>query len=240
VAEPEFLQATRAFYDDVAASYATRFGRELAARPLDRALLAGFAELVRAAGPAPIADIGCGPGSVTAHLNDMGPTAFGIDLSPRMVAQARQAYPDLRFDVGSMLALDLPDCCLGGIVAWYSIIHIPDEQLPQAFGEFFRVLAPGGYLMLGFQTGSGVFDRAEMAGHAVSVDFRRRQPEQVAEVLRWAGLSVRARVVREPDDNDEFPEQEPQSFLLARKPSAPAQSSEAPPTARAAAPSARR
>jgi ubiquinone/menaquinone biosynthesis C-methylase UbiE len=240
VAEPEFVQVTRAFYDNVAASYATRFGGELAARPLDRALLAGFAELVRAAGPAPIADIGCGPGSVTAHLNDMGSTAFGIDLSPHMVAQARQGYPDLRFEVGSMLELDLPDCCLGGIVAWYSIIHIPDEQLPQAFGEFFRVLAPGGYLMLAFQTGTGVFDRAEMAGHAVSVDFRGRQPEQVADVLRRAGLDVRARVVREPDDDGEFPEQETQSFLLARKPSAPAQSSESPRTARAAAPSARR
>ena len=85
----------------------------------------------------------------------MGSTAFGIDLSPQMVAQARQAYPDLRFEVGSMLALDLPDRCLGGIVAWYSMIHIPDEQLPQAFGEFFRVLAPGGYLMLAFQTALG-------------------------------------------------------------------------------------
>jgi SAM-dependent methyltransferase len=220
VAEPEFLQATRAFYDDVAASYATRFGRELAARPLDRALLAGFAELVRAVGAAPIADIGCGPGGVTAHLNDIGSTAFGIDLSPQMVAQARQAYPDLRFEVGSMLALDLPDCCLGGIVAWYSIIHIPDEQLPQAFGQFFRVLVSGGFLMLAFQAGTGVFDRAQVAGHTISVDFRARQPEQVADVLRRAGLDVRARVMREPDDDGEFPEQEPQVFLLARKPPA--------------------
>jgi len=54
VPEPEFVQVTRAFYDNVAASYATRFGGELAARPLDRALLSGFAELVRAAGPDPI------------------------------------------------------------------------------------------------------------------------------------------------------------------------------------------
>jgi SAM-dependent methyltransferase len=158
VAEPEFLQATLALYDEVAASYTTRSGRELAARPLHQALLAGFAELVRAAGPAPIADIGYGPGSATAHLNDIGSTAFGIDLSPHMVAQARQAYPDLRFDVGSTIALDLPDCCLGGIVARYSRIRIPDEQLPQALGSSSGALAPGGYLMLAFQTGTEVFD----------------------------------------------------------------------------------
>ena len=216
--EPEFVQVTRASYNAAAAGYTALFLGELAARPLDRALLSGFAELVRAAGAAQIADIGCGPGSVTAHLNQVGASAFGIDLSPHMVACARQAYPRLRFEVGSMLALDLPDRCLGGIVAWYSIIHLPDEQLLQAFRQFFRVLAPGGYLLVAFQVGTGVRHRAEMAGHAVSLDFHRRRPDQVAEELSRAGLEVRARVLREPDDGGAFPEQTPQAFLLARRP----------------------
>ncbi|MGO8887777.1 MAG: class I SAM-dependent methyltransferase [Streptosporangiaceae bacterium] len=43
-----------------------------------------------------------------------------------------------------MLALDLPDGALGGVLAWYSIIHIPQERLPETFAEFCRVLAPGG------------------------------------------------------------------------------------------------
>ncbi len=136
MSEPEFERATRASYDTVAADYAALFHGELAAQPLDRALLAGFAELVRAAGGAPVADIGCGPGRVTAHLNDIGSPAFGIDLSPQMVAQARQAYPNLRFETGSMLTLDLPDRCLGGIVAWYSIIHVPDEREANVGGVF--------------------------------------------------------------------------------------------------------
>lgn len=215
VTEPGFIQATRTYYDNIAADYAAQFRAELAARPLDLALLAGFAELVRAAGAAPIADIGCGPGSVTAHLHDLGSPAFGIDLSPQMVVQARQAYPDLRFEVGSMLALDLPDRCLGGIVAWYSIIHVPDEQLPLAFGEFYRVLLPGGHLLVAFQIGTEVLQH--MAGY-VSLDFHRRQPGPVAEALSRSGLDVRVRVVREPDDAGEFPEQSPQAFLLARRP----------------------
>ena len=57
--EPDFLRDTRASYDAVAVGYAARFGHELAAKPLDRAMLAGFAELVRAAGPGPVA--GSGP-----------------------------------------------------------------------------------------------------------------------------------------------------------------------------------
>jgi SAM-dependent methyltransferase len=219
VLEDEFIQATRAYYDKVAADYTARFRAELTARPLDRALLAGFAELVRAASAAPIADIGCGPGSVTAHLNDLGAPTFGIDLSSQMVAKARQAYPHLRFDVGSMLALDLPDRCLGGIVAWYSIIHIPDEQLPRAFGEFYRALIPGGYLLVAFQAGAEVLhDCSDMAGYAVMLDHHQRQPRPVAEALSRSGLDVRARVLREPDDASEFPEQEPQAYLLARRP----------------------
>lgn len=57
--EPEFVRATRASYDAVAADYARWVAGELAARPLDRAMLAGFAELVRSGGNRPVADIGC-------------------------------------------------------------------------------------------------------------------------------------------------------------------------------------
>ena len=95
--EPDFLRATRASYDAVAADYAERFGNELAAKPLDRAMLAGFAELVQAAAAGPVADVGCGTGRVTAHLNVLGLAASGIDLSPGMIAVARQSYPGLRF-----------------------------------------------------------------------------------------------------------------------------------------------
>ncbi len=119
--EPAYLRTTRAAYDSVAVDYAERFSAGLAAKPLDRALLAAFAELVQAAGAGPVADLGCGPGHVTAHLHALGLTAFGVDLSPVMIALARQAYPGLRFDEGSMTALDLTDGFLGGIVSRYSI-----------------------------------------------------------------------------------------------------------------------
>jgi predicted TPR repeat methyltransferase len=60
--EPPFLRSTRTAYDTVAADYAERFHDELATKPLDRALLAGFAELVQTAGAGPVADLGCGHG----------------------------------------------------------------------------------------------------------------------------------------------------------------------------------
>jgi SAM-dependent methyltransferase len=217
VTEPDFVRSTRASYDAVAADYAERFRSELAARPLDRAVLAAFAELVRASGSGPVADIGCGTGRVTGHLDGLGLSVSGIDLSPQMVAAARQAHPGLRFDVGSMLALDLPDSALAGLLAWYSIIHIPHERLPAVFAEFHRVLAPGGHILLAFQVGDEPLHLTEALGRAISLDFHRRRPDRVAELLTQAGLDVRARLVREPDHGGDFPERTPQAFLLARK-----------------------
>jgi hypothetical protein len=65
--EPSYVRATRAGYDAVAADYAEWVSDHLAARPLDRALLAAFAELVHADGAGPVGDLGCGPGRVKAH-----------------------------------------------------------------------------------------------------------------------------------------------------------------------------
>jgi len=114
-----------------------------------------------------------------------------------------------------MTALDLPDGALGGIVALYSIIHIPPERLPGVFAEFGRVLAPGGHLLLAFQVGDERRHLAEWFGHAVSLDGYRWPPDRVAEMLSQAGLVVRARLLREPDEAVETTQR---AYLLARRP----------------------
>lgn len=215
MAEPDFLRTVRMSYDAVAGDYAERFRAELVAKPLDRAMLVVFAELVQGAGAGPVADLGCGPGHVTAHLHALGLTTFGVDLSPQMIAQARRAHPDLRFDEGSMTALDLPNGALGGIAALYSIIHIPPESLPEVFAEFHRVLAPGGHLLLAFQVGDEQVHMTEWLGNLLSLDAYWRPADRVAELLSEAGLAVRARLVREPDEGVE---RRQRAYLLARKP----------------------
>ncbi|OLT10910.1 methyltransferase [Actinomadura sp. CNU-125] len=212
---PSFLDATRASYDALAADYAEWIRDELAVKPLDRAMLDAFAEHVR---PGPVADVGCGPGRITAYLHARGVQAYGIDLSPQMIEVARETYPDLRFEVGSMLDPDLPDGSLRGLVAWYSIIHVPDDRLAEALAGFGRALAPGGHLLLAFQAGDGVSRQARAGGHAVSLDFHLRSPDDVADRLVRTGLEVRARLVREPDEDGAYAESSPQAFLLARKP----------------------
>jgi SAM-dependent methyltransferase len=130
-----------------------------------------------------------------------------------MVAVAREAHPDLRFDEGSMSALALEDGALGGIVAWYSIIHTPPDLLPAVFAEFHRVLGPGGLLLLAFQVGDARVHLEHAYGHAVSLDAYRLSPEIVSELLSRAGLLVSARLLREPDGHETLQ----QAYLLARK-----------------------
>ncbi|GAA5118428.1 class I SAM-dependent DNA methyltransferase [Pseudonocardia adelaidensis] len=211
--EPAFLTTTRASYDVVATDAAERWKDELAGQPLDRAVLAVFAELVLAGGGGPVADVGCGTGRVTGHLHGLGLDVFGIDLSPGMLAIARSDHPGLRFDVGSMTALDVPDAALAGVMAYYSTIHVPDDLLPQVFAEFHRVLAPGGHALLAFQVGDEPLHMSEAWGHEIALVFHRRRPEHVSALLAAAGLPVHAHAVRQANAG----ERTPHAYLLARK-----------------------
>ena len=213
MADPSWLHETRRSYDAVAADYADLLRDELATKPLDRAMLAAFAEEVRARGGGPVADLGCGPGRVTAHLAALGLDVHGVDLSAAMVDVARRTYPGLRFDEGSMTDLDLDDGALAGIVAWYSVIHTPTNRLPEVFTEFARVLRPGGELLLAFQVGSEQVRLEQAYGHPVSLVVHRRSPDEVAGLLRDAALDVHARLVREPEGSEKCP----QAYLLARR-----------------------
>ncbi|MFG2816346.1 class I SAM-dependent methyltransferase [Streptomyces sp. NPDC048410] len=207
---PDFLAATRTFYDAIAEDYAHHFRDAHVSQPLDRSLLRAFAELVGAG--AAVADLGCGPGRITGFLAAEGLEAFGLDLSPAMLAVARRENPGLRFEQGSMLELDLPDGELAGVVSWYSSIHTPVDQLPALFAEFRRVLAPGGQLLLAFQAGEEPRRHDQPWGHPVSLDFLRRDPDRMAVLLEEAGFALRSRTVREPEPGEPVA----QAFLLAQ------------------------
>ncbi|MFF4224278.1 class I SAM-dependent methyltransferase [Streptomyces abikoensis] len=206
-----YLRTTADAYDAVAVRYAEFVRDSLDALPLDRAVLAAFAELALAArGGAgavgrpvegPVAELGCGPGHMTAHLRDLGLDAFGVDLSPVMIDLAREAHPDLRFEVGSMDALDLADGELSGILSWYSVIHTPPSEIPSYFAEFQRVLAPGGHLLLAFFESEGgpvtAFD------HKVTTAYRW-PIDDLAGPAHEAGFVEIGRMLREPRQDERF------------------------------------
>ncbi|MGH3350493.1 MAG: class I SAM-dependent methyltransferase [Nocardioides sp.] len=208
----DWLNDTRESYDTDAAGYAEKVRGLLDMHPYLRAGLAVFAESVRDCGGA-VADVGCGPGYVTRHLHDLGVEAFGIDLSPEMVAIARHDHPDLGFEVGSMTDLPLADRSVGGVLAFWSVIHIPDPAVPGVFEEFRRVLRPGGPLLVGFHVGDETrHSSTGYAGRPISVDSHRRRPETVSRWLREAGFTIEAELVIRPDD------ELPGAIVFARAP----------------------
>ncbi|MER5715059.1 class I SAM-dependent methyltransferase [Streptomyces sp. NPDC002132] len=214
--EPTYLHATRLAYDTVAVDYAELVPPLFEGDLHGRAMISTFAQLTRSLDAGPVADLGCGPGHVTAYLQSLGVTAFGIDLSPKTVAVARRRHPDLRFDEGSMTDLDLADGSLGGVIAWYSIVHTPPELLPVVFAEFHRVLAPGGHLLLAFKAGDRLRHLENAYGHDLSLDVYWVSPDHVTDLLARAGLPVEARLIREPTAQEK-PRQGQQAYLLARK-----------------------
>ncbi|MGW0835569.1 class I SAM-dependent methyltransferase [Streptomyces prunicolor] len=217
--EPSYLAAIRESYDAVAADYVQLVKDPAELDPLSRAMLAAFAETVRTAGLGPVADLGCGPGKVTAYLAELGVPVFGVDLSPRMIELARHAHPDLTFTVGSMTAPPIGDEELGGILAYYSTHHTPPDQLPVVFGEFHRTLTPGGHLMLAGHVGDEQLVRPThgYGGHLVSYESHLLPPDRIAELLTRAGLTLTARLVLEPAEGAK----RTHAVFLARKPERP-------------------
>ncbi|MEU0881806.1 class I SAM-dependent methyltransferase [Lentzea sp. NPDC005914] len=183
----DWLADTRDSYDTVAVSYADQTRDLLDGLPHLRAALRLFAELV----DGPVADVGCGPGEVTAVLHDLGVDVFGIDLSPAMIELARRNHPGPRFEVGSMTE-PLPTT-VSGVIAWWSLIHIPDDQVPVVFGHFHRALKPNGLVQLGFHVGDEARLKTQgYGGHPMRVHVHLRPPERVAQWLRDAGFAVEA------------------------------------------------
>lgn len=187
---------TGASYDAVAPAYAREVAGELDGKPFDRALLDRFAARVAGAGLA--GDVGCGPGHVAAYLHARGVEVLGVDLSAGMVDEARRLHPDVPFVQGDMRALPVPDGAWAGLVAFYSLIHLPPADIPAALAEFARVLAPGAPALLSFHVGDETLHLEEWWGAPVSLDFHFFQPEAVRDWLTTAGFVVEAVEERAP------------------------------------------
>lgn len=205
---------TRESYDAVASEYAARFADELSHKPFDRELLDRFAERLRDKGL--VADVGCGPGQITRYLWDRGLAMCGIDLSPEMIAAAREAHPEIPFETGDMQHLDVEDGAWAGISAFYSIIHIPREEITDTLKEFLRVVAQGGVLLLTCHIGNETLHLDEWFGASVDVDFHYFERAEMEGYLSRAGFDVEQVLERGP--YAEVEAQTHRAYFIATRP----------------------
>jgi ubiquinone/menaquinone biosynthesis C-methylase UbiE len=115
-----------------------------------------FGRLVSLSGARPgdrILDVGCGPGYLTRLSADAvapGGTAVGLDASPNAITYAQRLtqQDNCSFQVGLAESLDAPDGSFDVVVSSLAIHHLPEDLRPQALQEMFRVLRPGGRLLI--------------------------------------------------------------------------------------------
>ena len=144
------IERVRNDYAARAGEYIALLGSIEAAASEDRALVSSWAQGIDGL----VVDVGCGPGQWTSFLHEAGVDVMGIDPVGAFIESARSAYPHADFRLGRAEDLDVPDASVGGVLAWYSLIHTEPELLDLALNEFARVLRPGGSLLLGFFVGA--------------------------------------------------------------------------------------
>ena len=125
-----------------------------------------------------------------------------------MIAEAQRLNPEIHFHQGNMLALPDEDNSWGGIAAFYCIIHIPREQIVDAFREMKRVLKPGGVLLITFHIGQEIKHLDEWWEKPVNLDFAFYEPVEMETWLKEAGYELEETLVREPNPEVEVATQE--------------------------------
>ncbi|MBM7368276.1 class I SAM-dependent methyltransferase [Gordonia hydrophobica] len=179
--------------------------------PLERRVVDAFADAVAASDhSALVIDVGCGTGGVAAHLADRGLTVRGVEPSTGMAAIARDKYPHLSVSHGDAALNGLDLGAVRGIVARFSLIHVPPARVREILAEWANRLPIGATLLVAAQSsdepGVHEFD------HTVAKAWRWH-PQALAEAVTTAGFQELWRTVSRPDADHRFPE----VHLVARR-----------------------
>jgi ubiquinone/menaquinone biosynthesis C-methylase UbiE len=120
-----------------------------------------------------VLDMGCGTGRFTLPLAERVKAVSGLDLSPMMLATAREKLADrglaAELHEGDMAALPFADGSFDVVTSMLAMMHIPREDRQQVFREVARVLRPGGRFLIGVK--NTVFERMFRGDRFAAVDI---------------------------------------------------------------------
>jgi SAM-dependent methyltransferase len=183
----------RRAWDDVAAAYADR-------RDPDGPDAALIDDLLAACPTEPlILDVGCGDGART--LANLPAGSLGLDFSRAGLDLAAETVPDARLLQADMSAIPLADATVDGITAYHAVFHVPRDRHPAVYGEFARVLRPGGTLLMTLP--GGRFETVRRNWMDGSMFFSAPGRSTTLDQLRAAGFeNVRTEHTDDPLGSD--------------------------------------
>ena len=199
-------------YDSVAQEYAETFTDDHARKPKDQEILGRFAEIV--GHKKPVWDLGCGPGQTTKYLTDLGVAVSGLDLSAKILDQAKARYPEIHFQKGDLLDLEFKDSTIAGVVAFYATVHFTQAQVSQAFSEIYRVLQPGGIFLSTYHLGAEAIQIETFLGKKVDIRFVPVTSDFLFQSLNTVGFENIEIIEREPYHGVEYASRRAYVFAL--------------------------
>ncbi|MFH1078900.1 MAG: class I SAM-dependent methyltransferase [Pseudomonadota bacterium] len=201
-------------YDAVAKEWAETFSGEHEKKPKDQEILYRFAQEI--GGRKPVWDFGCGPGNTAKYLKDLGIEISGLDLSGKLLEQARTTHPEIHFRKGNILALEFENDAIAGVVAFYAIVHFTEVQVGIAFREVFRVLQPHGSFLFTYHIGEKTIHIDEFLGKKVDLDFMLFPTDFISRCLKDSGFERIEVIEREPYPGVEYESR--RAYVFALKP----------------------
>ena len=176
--------AVRRAYDELAETYDET--RSTNGRAVE--LLGAFLESLPAS--ARVLDAGCGSGSPALERIDRAGAAVGLDLSRRQLQLAAESAPGAALAQGDMTALPFEDDSFDGVVACWSLIHIPMADHAAVVGESARVLRPGGRALVCEGTHEWVGENPDWLDSGVGMAWNIAGAETTREQLLDAGFEI--------------------------------------------------
>lgn len=101
-----------------------------------------------------ILDLGCGPGRDSKFFVDKGYEVIGIDISPQMIALARNSVPQANFLVSDIESLKLNNESIDAIWASASLLHVSKKAMSGVVENLYRILKPEGIFYVSMKKGS--------------------------------------------------------------------------------------
>jgi cyclopropane fatty-acyl-phospholipid synthase-like methyltransferase len=145
-------------------------------------------------------DLGCGTGLTSTKRLAESYRVTAVDISPKNAKLAARAVPRAQVICADMTQLAFPPESFDAISAFYSLIHIPREDLPEFFVRVTRWLRPNG-LFVGCLTAYDLPSEFSADWLGVPMYWSGYDSERNRELLRDAGLTVHS-AVEETQDED--------------------------------------